>query len=61
MVWQKPNAGKCKRSILFCRNSEDVELIIGGAMEKAATGAVIGPTLACVMALQFANLKKSDR
>lgn len=35
--------------------------MIGGAMEKAASGAVIGPTLACVVALQFANLKKSDR
>ncbi|KAG7302968.1 hypothetical protein JYU34_012963 [Plutella xylostella] len=43
------------------RNAEDVELMIGGALEKAATGAVVGPTLACVLALQFANLKKSDR
>ncbi|KAG6445361.1 hypothetical protein O3G_MSEX003849 [Manduca sexta] len=43
------------------RNAEDVELMVGGAMEKAATGAVVGPTLACVLALQFANLKKSDR
>ncbi|CAG9786115.1 unnamed protein product [Diatraea saccharalis] len=43
------------------RNAEDVELMIGGAMEKAATGAVVGPTIACVLALQFANLKKSDR
>ncbi|GBP86747.1 Peroxidasin homolog [Eumeta japonica] len=43
------------------RNAEDVELMIGGAMEKPATGAVVGPTLACVLALQFANLKKSDR
>ncbi|XP_052759385.1 uncharacterized protein LOC113522388 [Galleria mellonella] len=43
------------------RNIEDVELVIAGAMEKPATGAVIGSTLACVLALQFANLKKSDR
>ncbi|XP_014357630.2 heme peroxidase 2 [Papilio machaon] len=43
------------------RNAEDVELMIGGAMEKAASGAVIGSTLACVLALQFANMKKSDR
>lgn len=43
------------------RNPEDLELMIGGAMEKAASGAVIGSTLACVVALQFANLKKSDR
>jgi peroxidase len=45
----------------FYRNPEDIELMIGGAMEKAATGAVVGPTLACILALQFANLKKSDR
>ncbi|XP_041978546.1 peroxidasin homolog pxn-2 isoform X2 [Aricia agestis] len=43
------------------RNAEDVELMIAGAMEKPATGAVIGSTFACVLALQFANLKKSDR
>ncbi|XP_047507220.1 heme peroxidase 2 [Pieris napi] len=43
------------------RNAEDVELMVGGAMEKPATGAVIGSTLACVLAMQFANLKKSDR
>ncbi|XP_063825039.1 heme peroxidase 2 [Ostrinia nubilalis] len=43
------------------RNAEDVELLFGGAMEKPATGAVVGHTLACVLALQFANLKKSDR
>ncbi|VVD00797.1 unnamed protein product [Leptidea sinapis] len=43
------------------RNTEDVELLVGGAMEKPASGAVIGSTMACVLALQFANLKKSDR
>ncbi|XP_052740357.1 heme peroxidase 2 isoform X2 [Bicyclus anynana] len=43
------------------RNAEDIELMVAGAIEKPATGAVIGSTLACVMALQFANLKKSDR
>ncbi|KAI8436026.1 hypothetical protein MSG28_004155 [Choristoneura fumiferana] len=43
------------------RNAEDVELMIGGSLEKAASGAVIGPTMACVLAMQFANLKKSDR
>lgn len=30
-------------------------------MEKPASGAVVGSTIACVLALQFANLKKSDR
>ncbi|XP_028027075.1 uncharacterized protein LOC114240650 [Bombyx mandarina] len=43
------------------RNAEDMELMIGGAMEKPASGAVVGSTLACVLALQFANMKKSDR
>lgn len=35
--------------------------MIGGALEKPAAGAVIGSTFACVLAMQFANLKKSDR
>ncbi|XP_050345833.1 heme peroxidase 2 [Nymphalis io] len=43
------------------RNADDVELMMAGAMEKPASGAVIGSTLACVLAMQFANLKKSDR
>ncbi|KAJ0177269.1 hypothetical protein K1T71_007278 [Dendrolimus kikuchii] len=43
------------------RNADDIELMIGGAMEKPASGAVIGSTFACVLAMQFANLKKSDR
>lgn len=47
--------------ILFYRSADDVELMIGGAMEKPASGAVVGSTIACVLALQFANLKKSDR
>ncbi|KAJ8730052.1 hypothetical protein PYW07_017090 [Mythimna separata] len=43
------------------KNADDVELMIGGAMEKPASGAVVGSTIACVLAMQFANLKKSDR
>ncbi|XP_049868961.1 heme peroxidase 2 isoform X2 [Pectinophora gossypiella] len=43
------------------RTVEDVELMIGGAMERPASGAVVGNTFACVLALQFANLKKGDR
>ncbi|XP_060802953.1 heme peroxidase 2 [Amyelois transitella] len=43
------------------KNAEDVELMIAGALEKAANGAVVGSTIACVLAMQFANLKKSDR
>lgn len=43
------------------RSADDVELMIGGAMEKPASGAVVGSTIACVLAMQFANLKKSDR
>lgn len=46
---------------MYYRNAEDIELMVAGAMEKPATGAVIGSTLACVLALQFGNLKKSDR
>ena len=43
------------------RSPDDLELMIGGAMEKPASGAVVGSTIACVLALQFANMKKSDR
>lgn len=42
-------------------NADDIDLIIGGLSEKPALGTVFGPTLTCLLAIQFANVRISDR
>jgi peroxidase len=36
-------------------------LLVGGLTETPALGSVFGPTLTCMFAVQFANLRISDR
>ncbi|CRK94120.1 CLUMA_CG007643, isoform A [Clunio marinus] len=43
------------------KNPADIDLIIGGLSEKPSLGTVFGPTLTCLLAIQFSNLRKSDR
>ncbi|XP_058122599.1 uncharacterized protein LOC131293497 [Anopheles ziemanni] len=52
-----------KREVLqkMYQDPEDIDLLIGGLMETPALGTVFGPTLTCLMAIQFANMRSSDR
>jgi len=40
---------------------EDVELLVGLLMERPLEGALVGPTLRCLLAQQFSALKDGDR
>lgn len=42
-------------------DAADVDLLAGALSEDSAPGTVFGPTLSCLLALQFANLRNSDR
>lgn len=46
---------------LIFRDAEDIDLLVGGLSETATLGTVFGPTLTCLLAIQFANLRNSDR
>lgn len=43
------------------QDAEDVDLLAGALLETPALGTVFGPTISCLLALQFGTLRNSDR
>lgn len=40
---------------------EDIDLYMGGLSERSISDGVVGPTFACVIALQFDAARRGDR
>ncbi|XP_026844579.1 uncharacterized protein LOC6588808 [Drosophila persimilis] len=43
------------------QNAEDVDLLVGALLEEPAVGALFGPTISCLLTLQFEKIKQTDR
>lgn len=43
------------------QRADDIDLLTGALLEDPAVGALFGPTITCLLTLQFEHLKKTDR
>uniref|UniRef100_T1JD39 Chorion peroxidase n=1 Tax=Strigamia maritima TaxID=126957 RepID=T1JD39_STRMM len=60
LVGIMPNETVRKFSEIY-RHPDDIDLWSGGVSERPLPDAMIGPTLACIIAIQFRNLRQGDR
>lgn len=45
----------------FYGSPNDVELNVGGALERHTSDGIFGPTFKCILTKEFQKIRKSDR
>ncbi|XP_022256996.1 peroxidase-like protein 3 [Limulus polyphemus] len=53
--------GAVEKLQMIYRHIEDIDLIVGGLIERHVPGGLVGPTFACLIARQFKTMKYGDR
>ena len=47
--------------LVHVRTVEDIDLFTGALAERSLEGAVVGPTIGCLLGIQFQKLRQGDR
>ncbi|XP_078607888.1 uncharacterized protein LOC144879900 [Branchiostoma floridae x Branchiostoma japonicum] len=61
LAFEIPDCFTRKRLENLYRHVDDIDVFVGGLAEGSVPDGVVGPTFACLIGLQFQNLRKGDR
>ncbi|CAH1270785.1 PXDN [Branchiostoma lanceolatum] len=61
LAFEIPDCSARKRLENVYSHVDDIDVFVGGLTEEAVPGGVVGPTFACLIGLQFQDLRKGDR
>ncbi|XP_019617513.1 PREDICTED: thyroid peroxidase-like [Branchiostoma belcheri] len=59
--WEIPDLTTRQKLESLYSHVDDIDLFVGGLAEESVRGGVVGPTFACLIGLQFQDLRKGDR
>ncbi|XP_037049721.1 peroxidase-like isoform X2 [Bradysia coprophila] len=60
-LWRFIPAEDIEKLKKYYKNVEDIDLYTGGHYERKIVDALVGPTFACIIGIQFHNVKYGDR
>ncbi|XP_035678849.1 peroxidasin-like [Branchiostoma floridae] len=61
LAFEIPDCFTRRRLENLYRHVDDIDVFVGGLAEESVSGGVVGPTFACLIGMQFRDLRKGDR